>query len=430
MKKFLLIITLVFTFFITNINVQAKTLTCNYTTKYEDYFSRFGKDFVVGELDKLYDIYTNEYKDNYPYYSIEVGIMNNGKDYLVFTLYVFINGVKTSWYQDNYDGGLIYHKYFPSPNINSYKVVKSVYLIGKDDTLSETTDNLVLSTPIFLSFSQENSSLSSCIIRPPFYSSIIPSFIMPNLDTVTEVQLETKPNSKEYYTFTKDSTNFHYEPYSNYIGLNINEKHYIEVNLDNYEYIILNLKNYTKKEPFSSNLKVKGMIGITPVYEFGTTEKNGITDRCNISYEDYTDYRLYILENDLINNSVYYIKACEENSFFKFDSSIFDITYVTSDNVNDPVITVGGQEYHTIPFNKLSNSANKNEEENFIPGASEGFTPLEDLTSYITSFWSSLTTFMSLVTKFFNTLPLEIRAVCITFFTTACTLGILKILKN
>ena len=55
---------------------------------------------------------------------------------------------------------------------------------------------------------------------------------------------------------------------------------------------------------------------------------------------------------------------------------------------------------------------------------------IESVTEYVTSFWNSLSTFMGLVTKFFNTLPIEIRAVCITFFTTACTLGLLKILKH
>ena len=149
-----------------------------------------------------------------------------------------------------------------------------------------------------------------------------------------------------------------------------------------------------------------------------------------INYDDYTDYRLYVLKEDLINNAIYIVKPCKDGSSFKYDSSIFDITFVTNDNVNDPVITVGGVEYHTIPFDKLSNSANKNEEENFIPGESEGFHPIESLTDYISSFWNSLTTFMSLVTKFFNTLPIEIRAVTITFFTTACTLGLLKILKR
>lgn len=204
-----------------------------------------------------------------------------------------------------------------------------------------------------------------------------------------------------------------------------------EVNLDDYEYVILNLKNYTRKSAFETNLKVKGSIAITPVYEFGTVEKEVITDRCNTSYSDYTDYRFFILKNDLINNAVYIVKECADSgSSFKFDSSIFNVTYVTAENVNDPVITVGGVQHHTIPFNKLSNTVNKNEEENFIPGSTEQFDPFGDVVDYISSFWNSLTTFMGLVTKFFNTLPVEIRAISITMFTTAITLGVIKFIKS
>ena len=207
---------------------------------------------------------------------------------------------------------------------------------------------------------------------------------------------------------------------------------YTEVNLDNYEYVILSLKDYTQKDAFDTNLQVKGMIGVTPVYEYGTAQKDSVTDRCNVSYSDYTDYRFYVLKNDLLNNAVYYVKACEEGSTFKFDNTIFNATYITTETVNDPVITVGGVQYNVIPFDKLSNTANKNEEENFVPGESGSSLTdiIDNTTNYISSFWNSLSTFMSLVTKFFNTLPIEIRAICITTFATACTLGLLKILKS
>ena len=220
--------------------------------------------------------------------------------------------------------------------------------------------------------------------------------------------------------------------YDSYADYKENYDNYTEVNLDNYEYVILSLRDYTKKDAFDVNLQVKGMIGVTPVYEYGTTEKDSVTDRCNVSYSDYTDYRFYILKTDLLNNAVYYVKACEEGSSFKFDNTIFNATYITTETVNDPVITVGGVQYHVIPFDKLSNTANKNEEENFVPGESGSSLTdiIDNTTNYISSFWNSLSTFMSLVTKFFNTLPIEIRAICITTFATACTLGLLKILKS
>lgn len=213
---------------------------------------------------------------------------------------------------------------------------------------------------------------------------------------------------------------------------------YTIVDLSKYHYVLLNLKDYSKKEAFSTNLQVKGMIGITPIYNYGTTAKddvmgNKIEDRCNLSYKDYTDHRLYILKSDLENKAIYAIKGCEDNSSFKFDNTLFDITYVTDDNIDDPIVTIDGKEYHTIPYNQLPSTATKNEEENYVPGESKELSLSEiadNVTDTLSSVWSSIITFMNLFTKFFNTLPVEIRVISITTFTTACTLGIIKILKS
>ena len=210
------------------------------------------------------------------------------------------------------------------------------------------------------------------------------------------------------------------------------------VDLDNYEYVILNLKDYNQDKAFNTNLKVKGSVGITPIYNFGQTEKSDIIgtkieDRCNVKYDEFTDYRLSILKQDLKNNAVYIVKSCEEGSSFKFDNTIFNVTYVTADNVDDPVVTIGGKDYHTIPFNKLTSSANQNEEENYVPGESKKLN-LSDIVSNITntvsSFWDSIVNFMSLVTKFFNTLPIEIKGVAITTFSMACMIALIKFLKS
>jgi len=402
MKKFLLIITLVFTFFITNVKVNAEEISINVpNVTFEDFY-----EITVtynGNIVKLYDYFMNIFNSQteYKYYSID--FYSYGTDYFynthlrMFNDYSYTISATTSAITLTSDFNCItygYHGEFYGPYSTDSGGGTLEFDIGNGTyELIDTNADFILNGG--------NYNITG------LYNSTI------------------KINTRDRIPSLKDLSNVDIR--NDYIN---GEGNYVEVNLDDYEYVILNLKNYKNINAFNTNLKVKGMIGITPVYEFGTIEKSEITDRCNISYSDYTDYRLFVLENDIINNSVYYVKACEENSSFKFNSSIFDITYVTDDNVDDPVITVGGQEYNTIPFNKLTNSANKNEEENFIPGASEGFHPIESLVNYITSFWSSLTTFMSLVTKFFNTLPIEIRAVCITFFTTACTLGILKILKN
>ena len=95
---------------------------------------------------------------------------------------------------------------------------------------------------------------------------------------------------------------------------------------------MLSLKDYSQKKAFSSNLQVKGQIGITPIYNYGQTAKDDvinhqITDRCNVNYSDYTDYRLYVTDTDLSNNSIYAVKSCNSWIIFIIRSNISYIKY-------------------------------------------------------------------------------------------------------
>ena len=243
---------------------------------------------------------------------------------------------------------------------------------------------------------------ATCTIELPFYSNLNVSFISNKY--VDEFKLQDKPGSTTYTVLNKTTTSYLFKDYSRFIdGIDSPADNFTTVNLDDYEYVILNLKDYNQDKAFNTNLKVKGMIGITPVYNFGQTEKDVITDRCNLSYKDYTDYRFSILKQDLQNNAVYIVKSCESGSSFKFDNTIFDVTYVTADNVDDPVVTIGGKDYHTIPFKNLTNSANKNEENNFVPGES-GFSltdVVSNISKYVSSFWDSIVNFMDTFLLFY-----------------------------
>ena len=218
---------------------------------------------------------------------------------------------------------------------------------------------------------------------------------------------------------------------------------YTTVNLDDYEYVILSLKDYSKKDAFSSDLQVKGQIGITPVYNYGQTSKddiinNKVETRCNAAYSDYTSYSLYVTSPDLDNNAVYYIKECINNSSFKFDNNVFNITYITSDNVNNPVITIGDHSYNVIPYGDLPSTATKNEEENYIPGESEnaitgnstGLSSIvKNVQNKLSEIWNIFTYFMSFVNQIFSVFPDEFRTVLLASFTIGCVLGLIKILK-
>ena len=215
-----------------------------------------------------------------------------------------------------------------------------------------------------------------------------------------------------------------------------------EVNLNNYDYVLLNLKNYNRNEQFQTNLQVKGMIGITPIYNYGQTSKDAVTgvkvqDRCNVSYSNYTTYPLYVLKQDIQNNVVYAVKSCEENSSFKYDKNIFDITYVTAENREDPVITINGQQYHTIPFSNLPSTANKNEEENYIPGQSGSANDtggldgaVKGIQQKMSEIWNTFTYFTEFINQMFSVLPEELRIILVSAFTVMIVLGLIKIFIN
>lgn len=387
----------------------------NYNSKLAFFNLEFNNSIFLNLYNDIMNYYEENFKDTYKYYTIDYNYYSDSYGLRMF-LYSSAPSLRV---ESNY------FKILPRESVeiyNSYQLSTSTYILANSTNSSSGSD---IDHYVSYGNGSEVYSFDDYILTAnfdlKFYSANndIDTFVLKDFRDYGTLTLKVGDVFPQFYD------------YDNVFG-KLNSSTITEVNLDDYEYVILNLKDYTKKDSFSTNFKVKGMVGITPVYEFGTAEKTEITDRCNLSYSDYTDYRFYVLKSDLQNNSVYYVKSCESGSSFKFDNSVFDITYVTSDNKNNPVITVNGQEYNIIPFDKLSNSANKNEEENYVPGeAGSSLTDvIDNITDYISSFWKSLTSFMSLVTKFFNTLPIEIRAVCITTFTVACVLGLLKIIKS
>lgn len=233
---------------------------------------------------------------------------------------------------------------------------------------------------------------------------------------------------------------------------------YTEVNLDDYPYVILYPKNYNQTDNLEVNLKVKGMVGITPVYEYGTIQKTLVTDRCNQSFSSLTDYKLYINKSDFTNHSIFYVKECEPGTIIKFDADKMNIHYITDESEENLTLNIDGQDHKIWKFSELGNTANSNEENNFTPGSSEGFNPpgaaesgikgaiskiintvvdafkmlgdlLAGVFSAITSMFGIFGTFSGFVTNLFNSLPPEFRAISIASFTICCLICIFKFLK-
>lgn len=451
MKKYLLALLTLFVILSPNVKAETFSVSCDYSNNYSYLFEKYGQDNIIDLANKMYSLYTSKYKDSYPFYYINLfSYDNSSKVYVSMRLFDF---AKVNWCS----GGGCYVTDTDDYSVSStnYFVVISTYNFNNSSfefvQTKEFTDFTAETSVADFSYLKvrfngsinNSSSLPShvtsatCTIELPFYSNLNVSFISNKY--VDEFKLQDKPGSTIYTVLNKTTTSYLFKDYSRFIdGIDSPADNFTTVNLDNYEYVILNLKDYNQDKAFNTNLKVKGSIGITPIYNFGQTAKDDIMgskvqDRCNVKYNDYTDYRFSILKQDLQNNSFYVVKGCEVGSSFKFDNTIFDITYVDENNKSDPIVSIGGKDYHVIPFEKLPSSANKNEEENYVPGESEKFTLssiTKNLASTLEGIWNSITSFFSFVTKMFSVLPSEFQAISILTFSTGCILGLIKILKS
>ena len=226
---------------------------------------------------------------------------------------------------------------------------------------------------------------------------------------------------------------------------------YTEINLNNYPYVALSLKDYTEREEFYTNVEVQGQYCLTSVYNYGLTEKKDIingykSQRCSPYYENYTPVRTYILESDLENHAIYYLKAYDttKDNKVKVDTSIFNIHYITSEDEDNPILNINGRSYTPIPYGELSDSATISEEEGYVSGVvcavgdfncthdvlgghsiTDIFNkPLEFFKNLIESFVSVFT----LVALLIAVLPLPMQWFLYLSFTLAIALGIIKII--
>lgn len=224
---------------------------------------------------------------------------------------------------------------------------------------------------------------------------------------------------------------------------------YTEINLNNFSYVALSLKDYSLRNDninqFSTNIYTKGQLCLTPVYDYGMKEKTEYysgyqVDRCSVVYDDFTPVRTYILKQDLENNAIYYLKAYDtsiENKV-KVDTNIFNISYITSENADNPSVNVNGRNYPTIAYDDLSSSSTQSEEQGYVSGQStnvleqfdENFinnffsSPLNILKSV----WGAIVSMLSLITMFIALLPATLQGFLYMSFALAIILGIIKIL--
>lgn len=216
------------------------------------------------------------------------------------------------------------------------------------------------------------------------------------------------------------------------------EENYVEVDLNSYPYIILSLKDYSKTEEFSAINYVKGQYCLTSVYNYGSTEKKDIIEgsknkRCSLYYDNYTPIRTYILNSDLKNNAIYYLKAYDttKENKVKIDTSIFNVHYVSEEEKNNPIITINGKKHTPKSYDELTDTATKSEDENYADGASEEFTFSDIFTApleFLKTIWNSITQFFQLINQFISLLPETLQAFLYMSFMLAIILGLIKII--
>lgn len=213
---------------------------------------------------------------------------------------------------------------------------------------------------------------------------------------------------------------------------------YVEVDLNTYPYIILSLKDYSKTEEFSTINYVKGQYCLTSVYNYGSTEKKDIIEgsknkRCSLYYDNYTPIRTYILNSDLKNNAIYYLKAYDttKENKVKIDTSVFNIHYVSKEEKNNPIITINGKKHTPKSYDELTDTATKSEDENYADGASEKFTFSDIFTApleFLKTIWNSITQFFQVINQFISLLPETLQAFLYMSFMLAIILGLIKII--
>lgn len=466
MRKISILILVLISMFMFNYNAKADTTVdfiptdfkkltdvAGACSHYDDlyYYSNF-ESFISDSknkqiFDDLYNELKKEYQEKYstdhPYYTISVSIISNGSKNLnlyslILTMFISddVNYVHHPWGSNTYKHKTIYNKY-----------QDGTYYTVSDKTPSACNRSDIL-VDIYTSFSKLNSS-SSWRYTPLalFETNSITDLTIgqhyENDGYLTFNIYDSNAQLKETYTSDDKYPVYYPNGYSSVI-----DSSYKTVNLNNYSHVYLIPKNYDI-DPFSTKLSVKGKICLSAQYGYGEKEKeNGVSDYCTKIYDDYTDIDFYVPEVDLKNKAIYLIEPRDTSTdnYFKYDSSLFDIAYISNEDRNNPKITIDGKTYYPIGPDNLTSSAKKNEEEGIIPGASCTLgdlnchvnTPhkqslsdiVDNAMNTLSSFWNSFLSFMSLVTKCFNALPTEIRAISITTFTVGCVLGLIKIIKS
>lgn len=419
--------------------VQANTLVLS---EYGDYFNEQIEFYLnhKTEFDDIISYWESNYSTDYPYYYIVYHLFNDNT-YNIYLLYS--NSNSSYWYNNElYSNSFISYENIVIPKnsivLDSNGTYSKLdggwnysYLLSYNNSYNPIP---LINNGIVYNNTKLNDNVTSDFDMIHF-NSFASSVYNLSIDEFEIKENDLIPSYLSLYEGT-------YNPINNT---------YTEINLNNYEYVALSLKDYSIKEQFYTNVYVKGNYCLTPIYNYGMTEKSDYyssyqAQACSPYYENYTIVRSYILEQDLKNKAIYYLKAYDKSkeNLVKIDTSVFNITYITSENKDNPYVNINGKTYPTIPYDNLSSSSTKSEDEGYISGVScqvgdfncyneynpgnvfnDLFTkPLELLKTV----WTAIVSIFAIITEFILLLPPTMQGFLYVAFGIGIILGIIKII--
>ena len=439
-------------------SVKAESIELNNSNSYtsdmsvQELFTNKDYKGYLEELGRLlFEKYESDYSDIYPFYVIEVGVSPSSTGFYINLSMVMSNQKFSFNYKKGKNNG--YNLLEDNTELGSAPINEKWQNLEVSYNSSSTTYNLpelkkYISSPSHYAFSIYSNPDSSS--TPIFNSSFLVSsnFDLMFYTDYDSVIINNYLDSGNTYILKNGDI----LP-TIYKGKDFTDKsNLVEVDLNSYPYIALSLKDYSKTEEFSVTNYVKGQYCLTPVYDYGLKERKDILNgtkmqKCSIYYSDFTPVSTYILDSDLKNHSIYYLKAYDtsKENKVKIDSSVFNIHYITEEDKDNPILTINGKKYSTIPYDKLTDTATKSEDEGYVSGAScavgdfnctasimgsdfkwsDIFTgPLD----FIKGIWSSVTQVFIVIGYFISLLPMQLQYFLYISFMLAIILGLLKII--
>ena len=457
MKKYLIMLVGIISFLGI---AEVKAETYSISNYYIDPFYNISKDNYISYLNEyssvINTLYTNlleeyeeEYKEEYPYYYIYVKFPFDSDADIYVSLFAFDDIVQISYtnisqYDSIKDMRLTYSNLDTNVSIAS---IKAVYKNGAYVTPFSQDINGVNNISTHLTILNNYISFANI-----FYTNFDFKYVLEN--DSDKIVINSNPFGNNDLIINNGDNVLQMQ---NLLDLNIisdpnlPSSNYTEINLNSYPYVALSLKNYNVEEEFSTTMQVKGQYCLTPVYNYGLTERKDVisgtkVQACSPYYDDFTPVRTYILENDITNHAIYYLKSYDttKENKIKVDSSIFNIHYITSEDEDNPILNINGHNYSAISYDSLTDSATISEEEGYVSGSNcrigdinctqdilGGYSitdifnaPLQFFKNLIDSFINVFT----LVTSLISVLPLPMQWFLYLSFMLAIVLGIIKII--